>query len=312
MGELSNQICVYGKLPWAGDFIRVGDLSGVEPLLDWVEAGIAVGAARGTVWRAAFESGAQVGFVFPVGTDSILVGVLVPSVDAVGRRFPLLVAHRLAVTSLTSYQHLLPLCLGSYLQTAGDAVARAVADERESRAAFSRISVPDLSQLANHHDSYSGWVQAASLRTLGQAVLGAQWRDSLGQALRVIMDSVDDFRPQEWPRTPLGVRLPLGTGFGGAAAFWLDAVQRCAGWRRTVPASFWSFEPTSAAISVYFGQLAPSAFADLWEPRPNSDSLSDLSQVGAVAAIGSVPSQVAQAIADPSSTVFELLRALIA
>jgi len=95
-GALTLAAGFAGKIPARGDFLRAGlPSSFAQPWDDWLAAGLA--AARETlsdgfdeaymeapVWRFALAAGAA-------GPDAA-AGVLLPSVDRVGRRFPLTVA----------------------------------------------------------------------------------------------------------------------------------------------------------------------------------------------------------------------------
>lgn len=100
MSALNEPPCVYGKLPARGDFIaRDFDKTFLNPWDEWLRQAIL--ASRDTlaehwldiyltspVWRFALSAGS-------CGPDTIL-GVLIPSVDKVGRYFPLTVGRALA------------------------------------------------------------------------------------------------------------------------------------------------------------------------------------------------------------------------
>ena len=87
---------VYGKLPFYGDFVRRElPQSFVAPWDDWLQSGLGAARARlednfGTVWAAA----PAWRFRLPAGVcgETAVVGVLIPSQDAVGRLFPLTLA----------------------------------------------------------------------------------------------------------------------------------------------------------------------------------------------------------------------------
>ena len=77
---------LFGKLPAHGDFVRRNlPRSFVAPWDAWLSAGLlAAPNARWELWRFHLAAGA-------CGPDAA-AGVLAPSVDAVGRRFPLTLA----------------------------------------------------------------------------------------------------------------------------------------------------------------------------------------------------------------------------
>jgi type VI secretion system ImpM family protein len=303
----------FGKLPWAGDFLSVGDNSYAESLRSWVEQGNAVGAARGEAWKHTFDHGAQKAFVVPLTAQSIAVGVLAPSRDEVGRRFPFLVFAGSDVGPLLKAPHVLPLYLASFLQAAGEGIfSLASAERRDVGDVVGGLALPEPAYFEPVLDSYSSWVQSSSLRSIGQAIFGGEWREALGHALFVCLESIRPFYGQETPPTPLAVRLPVGIGSGGAASFWLHVVRSVAGWTSTIPACFWSFEPSGAAITVFFGSLQPSAFADLWEAHPDADNLSDLTgaDVRLAGHLKSARPELARLMTDEGASIADLLFAL--
>jgi type VI secretion system protein ImpM len=87
---------LYGKLPAHGDFVRRAlPKSFVDPWDSWLQAGIAASReALGEAWDEAWRTGPAWRFALPAGAcgPDAVAGVLVPSEDQVGRRFPLTLA----------------------------------------------------------------------------------------------------------------------------------------------------------------------------------------------------------------------------
>ncbi|CAH0300660.1 type VI secretion system-associated protein TagF [Roseomonas sp. CECT 9278] len=87
---------LYGKVPAHGDFVRRGlPSSFVAPWDSWLAAGIA--AARGQLgahWDAAWDTAPAWRFALPAGAcgPDAVAGVMLPSQDQVGRRFPITLA----------------------------------------------------------------------------------------------------------------------------------------------------------------------------------------------------------------------------
>ncbi len=90
------RIGLFGKLPARGDFVRAG-LPGsfVAPWDDWLSGVVAASRDRmGKDWLAAWLEAPVWRFALPpglCGPDAVL-GVMLPSVDRVGRYFPLTLA----------------------------------------------------------------------------------------------------------------------------------------------------------------------------------------------------------------------------
>ena len=94
----------YGKIPGTGDFIARRMPSAFSESWDrWLQAAIAGSRDRlGARWRDTFLSMPIWRFVLSPGmlTSNAWAGIMVPSVDAVGRYFPLAVASSLPSASL--------------------------------------------------------------------------------------------------------------------------------------------------------------------------------------------------------------------
>lgn len=94
----ARRLGLFGKMPAHGDFVRRGDLpaSFCAPWDAWLQAGIA--AARAAIgeerWESVWDAAPAWRFALPAGAcgPDAAAGVLLPSRDAVGRRFPLTLA----------------------------------------------------------------------------------------------------------------------------------------------------------------------------------------------------------------------------
>ncbi len=87
---------LYGKVPLHGDFVRRGlPSSFVGPWDAWLQSGMeAARESLGDSWPAVWDDGAAWRFALPAGAcgPDPVAGVMLPSADQVGRRFPLTLA----------------------------------------------------------------------------------------------------------------------------------------------------------------------------------------------------------------------------
>lgn len=87
---------VFGKIPCIADFIQFGlPVDFIQAWDGWLQAGIVATQTRlGETWADCYNSAPIWRFSLPPGMAgaAAILGVLMPSVDRVGRRFPLTVA----------------------------------------------------------------------------------------------------------------------------------------------------------------------------------------------------------------------------
>lgn len=91
--DAGPSVGVFGKLPALGDFLaRDLEPAFTGPWFEWLEGGLlAARAALGDRFQAAYMQGPVWRFALPAGIAGgrSVTGVLMPSVDSVGRGFPL-------------------------------------------------------------------------------------------------------------------------------------------------------------------------------------------------------------------------------
>ncbi|ANL69621.1 type VI secretion system-associated protein (plasmid) [Rhizobium phaseoli] len=95
----ADRIGFYGKLPSHGDFVSMGLGHSLQSALDaWMQAGLqAAQQELGEDWERRFRSMPAWRFIIERGLwgPATVAGVLLPSVDRVGRSFPLVIAAQL-------------------------------------------------------------------------------------------------------------------------------------------------------------------------------------------------------------------------
>jgi type VI secretion system protein ImpM len=274
-------VFAFGKVPRAGDFVRTRGAGDVGAALEeWVTTGLERAEGRGH-FADAFAHGAIHAFVFrTTRAPGLVAGVVRPSRDAVGRRFPFVVAASVEVGGLGSHPHLLPLLLGDFLEGAAELAlaAETLGGSADLERAIGAVRPPRFDHADAVFREYDGWLRTTAAATAWGAIYGDTAAWSAAHAIHTIEESVAPIRGHEPSTTTLGLRLPLGGAGSAAVAFWLDLVRAAAHWRATVPSFFWSTEPSRGSLVLQLGETPASTFEQLWLPDPDSDHLCDLTQ----------------------------------
>jgi type VI secretion system ImpM family protein len=311
-------VAVFGKTPRMGDFLRVGSGGPAgEALEQWVEQGLGLAEAkRGGAWPGIYSSGATYAFVFrppraSAGKEA-LVGVIKPSVDAVGRRFPLVVYAPAMPRASVPWPHMLPIALGDFYDAAATLLMEAdsVTGIADMQAALRRVSPPNLADADRSAQEYEAWAATTPLAQAWNVVYGGDQAMSVPRAVHTISEAVAPFRGEEAPATKLGLRLPLGPGGVAAASFWLDTVRRLARSPAEVRTCFWCFDGASGCAIVQLGDTPASTLGELWSPDANSDYLCDLTLPASVDVgrfLTKLPPHVAEALQSPHALVRDFL-----
>jgi type VI secretion system ImpM family protein len=290
---------IFGKLPKIPDFVHVrvsgqawgGFETWLTQAVAWHEA------SRPASWQTLCAERRPLAFVYrpPRSTHApeVLVGVLWPSSDVVGRRFPLVAFSRMAERDVGPEPHLLPPALTPYFEAlaargeglgALDSVAAVDAHFRDVPDPMQ--GSPDLSA------SYANWTTVTQWADLWADLYGRVERDDVYGVLSMVVEAVRPFIGQEAPSTPLALRLPLGSAPGVNSSFWIDFLRSCARWRTTVPTMFWSLAEPRSAILLQLGDPHVSSLSELWFPDRDNDHAINL--VTPIAPFGPIADQVAQ------------------
>jgi len=271
-------IGLVGKLPAAADFLRMNAGSAAfQQLLGWMlDAVQGAAAARGGDWLAQVPPGAVQALCYRApGGGSLLGGAIAPSADQVGRRFPIVAASELALDAeLTEHAEVLPLVLESVWAMTSQLVLELHQLDRAGLEALP-LEVDVEATVRDALAAYRGWTDEHELDDFIELVFAGD-RPRAAAGLALVEESVKPYRGVENPDTPLSLRLPLGHAGGAAVCFWLDLIERLAGWHRTVPSFFWSHDGASGALLVHLGRVPPVALSELWLPTGNCDEVCDL------------------------------------
>jgi len=288
-----------GKLPARGDFVTWGSAGAVQAELDafLTECVEWASERRGDSWHPGYERSGLQAFVFSArgerGAASYCAGVVTPSRDAAGRRFPLCVAFPFAPSAeMTQASEVTPLVLESYWQAASELVLELVADPMQDLGRrLDGLRVLDEPLLEDAIASYSQWTHDLPLEELWSLLLPQGTQRHPAELLYLVTETVRHCRGIERPTTPLSLRLPLGVAGGAALCFWLDWVRRVARWKATIPNFFWSHDGSAGSTLVSLGVSPKSTLAELWSPTGERDEICDLVVPGLGASL--IPAELA-------------------
>lgn len=281
---------LYGKVPAHGDFVRRGlPSSFVGPWDAWLQDGMAAARERlGDRWATLWDGAPPWRFALPAGAcgPDAVAGVMLPSEDMVGRRFPLTLAALLpagmALPEPGWFAHLEAAArAGRAGQADADALAAAVPAPDAAIDAMPRpvADAPDLPPVADGAAQAGGF-----LDIFGDAVPG-QGGDSLPPA--AVADVLDLFTGASADRTAAPPAWPMAEPQGAETADVLDLIGRVA----PVPAEA---APATAdgTLAFLLGEAAAAAPAEAAFTPPDTGSEpppGDADPLAALIAAGAAP-----------------------
>lgn len=305
---VSPQVGIFGKLPNVGDFLHVtaGD---DQKWCEWLQRGVERASVRlASNWSSTFDAGEASGFMMRQATGAVVAGILKPSRDSVGRRFPLSAYVQLSPNDLPAVRHLVPWALNSFnhaLQGVFDAGALHAHPVETARS----LSVQRVA--ADHGEvQYREWLATTPATPWFEKLWGRRDVELPRYSVAMIASSLAQYVGQDHSNNPLALRLPLG-GDLRAAAFWLDLVRRIGGWKTTVPTLFWDAAP-GRHLLVQLGETKPSSFVELWAPGSDDEHVIDLCSLSAVNSepfIAGVGAPLIQSLSWSSATLADILYA---
>lgn len=142
----------FGKMPSAGDFLRFGLLPGfVTPWDAWLQGAMAAAqAALGAAWDGHYMSAPIWRFTLAAGLagPQKMLGVLMPSVDRVGRRFPLTLAAPVVTPGAAPLDHFSEAALFARLEDLALAALEETVTPQDLQQRLAALPVPDLRSAA--------------------------------------------------------------------------------------------------------------------------------------------------------------------
>jgi type VI secretion system protein ImpM len=254
---------LFGKLPAQGDFFRlhVADPA-AQLLVAWLQEAIE------PVYRARLPLPAgPVRFLFRAPpAESALAGVMVASVDRVGRAFPLCGFAPLPARALAGSFPALPAALGPFLDEVEALLGVASGFEGEALAARARdLAAPGVDELVAATELSRRAAAAEPASALAQRLFGDLPQGAAAYALTTLDAATRPVRSREPARAALALDCPAQQDVDRWA--WLELVRRCLAW--TAPPPFFWTAGEAGRLVVSLGAAGPAVLVHLCDPgRP--------------------------------------------
>jgi type VI secretion system protein ImpM len=281
---VDSGVGLLGKLPSQGDFLNLGvQAPAAEALRKWLERGVGWESEFSPRLLASLDGAPPRVFLYrpeePQAADRLIIGLIAPSRDQVGRQFPIVVFGEVCLRDEIDQASVLPLAAGDFLERAYPLIVNSehIADPRAALAGL----LPGVAEgLGSAESEFDVWKENTPISTVASALFPLFGSDAWRGALWMIIEATRPFRGQENPSTPLGLKLPLGSAGVGGVVFWLSLVRRAMGWKRTVPRAFWHVHEGGGAVVICLGEPTPRLLVELWAANENDETLCDLTASG--------------------------------
>jgi type VI secretion system ImpM family protein len=299
----THSVACFGKLPSAGDFIRYNASGPAMRALDtWVQRGLLHAAGRlGRAMEARYDAALPCGFVLHLdGAPSTLAGLLLPSRDRTGRKYPFMVVREVSGRAMPS--DIAPFASEALRLAASlsQSVDTASIGTRLEAAGRLTDSAPPGSRMP-------GWRASDLWTTL--------WGDPQDGRKYVLFDHLLELRsiasrPAAGP-PQFALRLPLpSTDPAVAAGFWLALVERMLGNSLERASFIWTMQGDPGWMLLTFSVPSAGLFAQMVDPDLDESSVLVLDRSGhksAAQAALALPGHIGMLLEDESITLSELI-----
>lgn len=276
----------YGKLPSAGDFLRLNASGSEVQLLDrWLSEAIATAERTGDDWQEVYSRAATLSFMLHDESGKsgrCVLGSMVPSRDQIGRRFPMVVFSALDQHLVQEYPALphhefirdIKALLGGCERLTRDTLAASVG----------RVPPPDSEALDRARTAHESYMVNTDCGAAFHPVFFGRDPAQIGRALDTLRSACSSLTsPTAVPR--FGLRCPLGgPDPSQVAGLWLD-LQRHWTPLNLLPQLLW----TDEVLVIYFRQPASRSLNAVWRPAWQHDSICDLATSDSGGAEGAPP-----------------------
>lgn len=317
-GTLS--VSYLGKIPTHGDFVRRhANGIAIRSMDEWFQKGLFMARTqlRGNL-DSAYDTAGAYAFHFDTGTGA-LVGVLRPSRDRVGRKFPFLVAKEMESLSGTDLSTV-PVRFNDFCNQASSLVREATAGQVDYHRLSEHVNSLNLRIGIEDEASIVQYLRQTSLTSFWTRLWGHPQDTRKYLVFKNLLDILAPLRNGIPAGYPLALRFPLVQD-GQSRAYdvyaWLEICFRLLGHREIQPSFFWSrSEPDSTnrpQLLLTLRTPSPKALSLLLADDLGNDVLCDLEHLGEQSAANaalSIPAQYGALLEDEHISVWEFIERL--
>jgi type VI secretion system protein ImpM len=267
--DTAREIAVYGKLPFAPDYVMVHLTDPVSiALSEWIDRGFQDIAGSGLSFPSTF-----VRFVFTSNKlPMAAVGVLAPSRDQVGRSFPVAIFHTLPVSVVWDNLGAIPISYAGFMAEVSALITNlSDLNQTEFLARLQALRPPYPEDIARAKDELSQALAETDASDFASRLFGDPEQGKQNYAFNTFMKAALDAARNPSATSPVVLECPVEVDIDLLA--WIDLAQKVLGWREHAPSYFWAVEPRprllialGSAPKLVIRYLADAAYAStkLW------------------------------------------------
>jgi len=291
MCSIPSPSTCFGKLPTHSDFVRY-NAGGTEVLAfdRWLQEGLIIAQKRlAAEWEQAFLDAPSYHFIFSqANAERFLVGVISPSQDTVGRKYPFLVA---APRNKSQFKRenipLVPALFSSFFEQARLFMHNAETTHPDSIvSSMEQLYPPTEDRFNAVSDKYLHYLNNTTQDTFFTELWGG-----FDEAQKYLLfgNIVEHLSPKSQHNpspSALGLKFPLRSDpkhIVYDVGFWIDMSLRLLGNPSLIPTCFWTVPATlnKLHLFLFFRQPQAKHFALFIQPDLEDNNLSDLEKDGA-------------------------------
>jgi type VI secretion system protein ImpM len=278
---------LYGKLPTVLDYVRINHGSPAAIALDeWLSRALQDLTVAGQTF-----SSTRFRFLFaPQGGEQALIGVLGPSKDRAGRKFPLSVFATLPVRAIARSFASAPRAAATFFEAADALLDAAVTLSRDDAAEqLGRLVTPSPQAFLEESEGLRSKLAERSFAAFGESLFAGQ-PSAAEAALSRAVSTLVQVRMGSTDRVNV-LDCPVNEEQDVLA--WLSLAQSVLSWSNEVPSLFWTTRSEPGRLLIALG-AAPQALP-LWlaDKKKKSERLITLA--------GSLPNAAALGASTPPS-----------